>query len=156
MSVCIDCGKKINKYFDKCDLYSDGLVCGNCDDQRKAKIEKIKEEKSKIEAEKKLQTVTKHEIKESNINKKSTYSKRYVLGLALLIIGIFLLKYRIIYTIFYTIFPSLVINNLSNDKQVVISTLMGILPFACIISGLFFVIIGLCMRLSNKIKSQKG
>jgi len=39
MATCIDCGKKINRYFSRCNVYNGGLVCGECDDRRRARRE---------------------------------------------------------------------------------------------------------------------
>jgi len=38
MAYCIDCGKKISRYFSRCNAYYDGLVCKDCDDKRVAKV----------------------------------------------------------------------------------------------------------------------
>jgi len=50
MTVCIDCEKKINRYFSDCERYRDGFVCAECNNKRRAEY-KIKKDFSNMTQE---------------------------------------------------------------------------------------------------------
>jgi hypothetical protein len=37
MATCMDCGKKISKFFGRSNMIEGKLICGNCDDKRREK-----------------------------------------------------------------------------------------------------------------------
>jgi hypothetical protein len=46
MATCIDCGKKISRFFGRSNLIEGKLICGKCDDQRREK-ERIEAKETK-------------------------------------------------------------------------------------------------------------
>ena len=56
MATCVDCGKKINKFFTRCNIIDSELVCGQCDDKRKGKGQVKSNEALRLDFERKLTT----------------------------------------------------------------------------------------------------
>jgi len=56
MATCYDCGKKINRFFNRCNLIEGQLICAVCDDKRKGREKVESKETLRLDFERELTT----------------------------------------------------------------------------------------------------